>query len=70
MEDDTRGFLVMVVNTIAVVFIFMMAHVIAGIYFGLGFFDESPKWSNYLYYLIFFISLFYVIRYIKRKWKL
>ncbi len=70
MEDDTRGFLVLIVNTISIVFIWMMTHVLLGIYFGLAFFEETPGWKNYLYYVILLASLFFLIRFIRRKWKL
>ncbi|MBC7535352.1 MAG: hypothetical protein H7258_06635 [Ferruginibacter sp.] len=70
MEDDTRGFLVLIVNTISMVFIWLMLNVVAGIYFNLAFFEDKPRWGNYIYYLAFLTSLFYLIRYLRRKWKL
>ena len=70
MEDDTRGFLVLIVNTISVVFIWMMTNVLLGIYFGLAFFEETPGWKNYLYYVFLLVSFFFLVRFIRRKWKL
>lgn len=70
MEDDTRGFLILIVNTIAVVLLWMIANVLVGIYFNFAFFEGTPTWKNILYYIAFLISLFFLIRYIRRKWKL
>jgi hypothetical protein len=70
MEDDTRKFLILILNTISLVFIWMMLNVLAGIYFGLAFFEGTPGWKNYIYYLLFLSSLFFLVRYLARKWKL
>ncbi|MEO6537685.1 MAG: hypothetical protein ABIT07_01740 [Ferruginibacter sp.] len=69
MEDDTRGFLILIVNTIATVLIWMIANVLVGIYFNLAFFEDRPGWKNVVYYLGFLVSLFLLIRYLRRKWK-
>ncbi|MEO7523262.1 MAG: hypothetical protein ABIT58_04170 [Ferruginibacter sp.] len=70
MEDDTRDFLVLIVNTISLVFIWMALNVVAGIYFELGFFEGRPSWKNYIYYAALLISLFMLIKHLRRKWKL
>ena len=69
MEDDARYFFVKIMNTISWVFIWMMANVIAGIYFELAFFEGEPGWQNYLYYTALLVSFFFLIRYLRRKWK-
>ena len=70
MEDDTRNFLILIVNTISIVFIWMALNVLAGIYFELAFFDDRPGWKTYIYYAAFLTSLFFLIKYLMRKWKL
>ena len=70
MEDDTRGFLILIVNTIAIVLLWMIANVLVGIYLNFAFFEDKPTWKNILYYIAFLISLFFLIRYLRRKWKL
>ena len=70
MEDDTRGFLILIVNTIAIVLLWMIANVLVGIYLNFAFFEGKPTWKNILYYITFLISLFFLIRYLRRKWKL
>jgi len=70
MEEDTTKFLLLIVNTIALVLLWMIVHVLLGIYFEFGFFDKSPGWKNILYYLFFIVSLLIIIRYLKKKWKM
>lgn len=69
MEDETRDFLVLIVNTIALVLIWMIANVLAGIYFKLAFFTGRPGIGNIIYYLFALASLFFLVRQLSRKWK-
>jgi hypothetical protein len=69
IEDDTRQFLLLIVNTIAIVLIWMIANMLAGIFFGLAFFEQKPDWKNILYYICFITSLFFLIKHLKNKWK-
>ena len=43
MEDDTRAFLVLVLNTMALVLLWMIANVLVGIYMGYAFFEERHR---------------------------
>ncbi len=70
MEDDTREFLVRILNTVAIVLLWMMVNVFIGIYKNFAFFDEQPDWTNYLYYAFLAISFIVLIIHLKRKWKL
>lgn len=70
MEDDTRAFLVLIINTIAWVLLWMIANVLVGIYWGYAFFDESISWKNIVYYIISFSTFILLIWHIRRKWKL
>lgn len=70
MENETRDFLVRIVNTISLILLWMMANVLMGIYFELGFFEGTPSIYNLLYYIGSSTSLFFVIRFLKRKWNL
>jgi hypothetical protein len=69
MEDDTRKFLLTIVNTIAMILIWMIAQVLAGIYFDLAFFENRPSIFNIAYYLFFVSTLILLFIYIRRKWK-
>jgi len=70
MEDDTREFLVKIVNTISMVLLWMIACVFFGIFLDFAFFDGTPNWKNIVFYILFLISLGFLIRYLMRKWKL
>ena len=52
------------------VLLWMMANTIAGIKYGLAFFEGHPSWKNYIYYIAALISLFFVIRYLRKKWSI
>lgn len=70
MEDETRAFLIKILQTISIVLLWMMANVFIGIYRGLAFFDDKPNWKNYLYYILFLASLAALVIHLKRKWKM
>lgn len=70
MEDETREFLLRIVNTVSIVLLWMMVNVFIGIYKGFAFFEERPGWTNYVYYAFALISLVALIFHLKRKWKL
>ena len=70
MEDDTRAFLVLILNTIALVLLWMIANVLVGIYLGYAFFEGSPGWKNIVYYILTIASFILLIRHIRRKWNL
>lgn len=69
MEDETRVFLVKIVQTISEVLLWMMVNVYAGIYHELAFFDGRPGWKNIIYYVLFLATLVFLIWHIRRKWK-
>jgi len=69
MEDETRDFLVLIANTLALVLMWMMLHVFLGIVLELGFFEGSPEWKHILYYLFFIASLLALGTYLKKKWR-
>ncbi len=70
MEDDTRAFLVLIINTIALVLLWMIANVLVGIYWGYAFFDDSISWKNIVYYIISLSTFILLIWHIRRRWKL
>jgi ABC-type glycerol-3-phosphate transport system permease component len=70
MEDETREFLVRILNTVAIVLLWMMVNVFIGIYKGYAFFEVKPDWTNYIYYVFLIISFITLVIHLKRKWKL
>lgn len=69
MEDDTRQYLLLIVNTISIVLLWMMACVFFGIFLGYGFFEDRPDWKNILFYIFFLGTMGFLVRYLVRKWK-
>jgi hypothetical protein len=70
MEDDTREFLIRIVHTISLTLIWMIANMMIGIYYGLGFFENSPGWQNILYYVLSLSSLIWLLLNLRRRWRL
>lgn len=70
MEEETREFLILIVNTISLVLLWMMVNVFVGIYKGLGFFEQVPEWKNFAYYFFLIISFIFLVLHLKKKWKL
>ena len=70
MEDNTREFLVRIMQTISLLLLWLMLNVFAGMYKGLAYFEDTPGWKNYVYYVLSLASLIALILHLKRKWKL
>ncbi len=70
MEDDTRAFLVRIMQTVSLVMLWMLVNVYIGIYKDYGFFEERPNWTNYLFYAFLIITFILLLRHLRRKWKL
>lgn len=70
MEEDTKAFLIRIMQTVSIVLLWMMVNVFIGIYKNYAFFEGHPDWTNYLYYAFFLVSLLALIIHLKRKWKL
>ena len=70
MEDESKAFLVKIIQTISIVMLWMLVNVYIGIYKDYGFFENRANWTNYLFYAFFLISLVLLIWHLRRKWKL
>ena len=70
MEDETRDFLVRIMQTISIVLLWMMINVFIGIYKNYSFFEDRTDWTNYVYYVFLVFSFIILIIHLKRKWKL
>ena len=55
---------------ISMVLLWMIACVFFGIFLDFAFFEGAPNWKNIIFYILFLISLGFLIRYLIRKWKL
>jgi len=70
IEDETREFLVRILQTISIVLLWMVLNVFFGFYKDYAFFDRHPNWTNYLFYILSAASLVMLIIHLRRKWKL
>ena len=70
IEDETREFLIRILQTVSIVLLWMMVNVFIGIYKGYAFFEDKPGWANYIYYAFLVISFLFLLFHLKRKWKL
>ncbi len=69
MEDETRAFLVLILNSIALTLIWMIANMMVGIYIGLAFFEGSPNWKNIVYYILALGTFILLVKRLRSKWK-
>jgi hypothetical protein len=70
IENDTKEFLVRIIQTISWVMIWMLVNTYIGIYKDYGFFENRPNWTNYLFYLFLIGSFIALVIHLRRKWKL
>jgi hypothetical protein len=69
MEPEIREFLIRIMQTVSMGLVWLLVNMSIGIYFGFGFFEDSPSLWNYIFYVWFIISLILLIRYFRHKWK-
>jgi hypothetical protein len=69
MEPDMIEFLVRIVQTLSMGLLWLLVNMTVGIYFGFGFFEDTPSIGNYIYYLFFLLTLGLLIFYFRKKWK-
>ena len=70
MENETREFLVKILQTVSIVLLWMMVNVFIGIYKGYAFFEKEAGWANYSYYAFLLISFVFLVFHLRRKWKI
>jgi ABC-type glycerol-3-phosphate transport system permease component len=68
MEQDTRIFFILIVNSIALVLLWMIGGIFFGIFLGYGFFDSRPDWKNMIFYITGLLTLFLLVRHLVKKW--
>ena len=69
MEPDVRAFLVRIVQSLSMGLVWLLVNMTLGIYFGLGFFENTPSLWNYIFYVWFLGSLVLLLLYFRKKWK-
>ena len=69
MEPDVRAFLIRIVQSLSMAMVWLLVNMTLGIYFELGFFENTPSLWNYIFYVWFLGSLVLLLLYFRKKWK-
>jgi hypothetical protein len=70
MEPDIKNFLYKVMSSFSMSLLWLLINSTIGIAFNYGFFENRPSLGNYIFYTWFLGSLYFLIVYLKKKWKL
>lgn len=70
MEPEVRNYFSKIVSSLSVGLLWLFINSTLGIGLDLAFFDKHPKLVNYIFYAWFLISLFLLLLFYKKKWKL
>jgi len=69
IENDTKQFLITIVQTVSTLILWLLINILVGIYFKLGLFEQRPSVINIIYYTAFVIGCILLIKYFTKKWK-
>ena len=68
MEDDTRLFLITIMQTVSLLILWLLINIFVGLYLKFGLFDSRPSLKNIIYYAVFIIGCFFLFKHVKKKW--
>ena len=69
-DPEIKKFFVKILNSVALGLFWMMACAIAGIYYEFGYTNGKPLIYTIIFYAGMVISLFFLIRYLYKTWKI
>jgi uncharacterized membrane protein (DUF373 family) len=69
MENDTKAFLALLVQTISSIILWFLINILLGLYLQYGLFKQKPSLINIGYYLFFIVGSFFIAKYFVKKWK-
>lgn len=70
MEPDAKKFFSKIINSLSVGLLWLLVNSTVGIAFNFAFFTTRPAIGNYIFYAWFLISLFLLLLFYKKLWKL
>jgi hypothetical protein len=70
MEPDIKNFLSRVLSSLSMTLLWLLVNSTIGIGFNYGFFETKPTTGNYIFYLWFLLSFFFLVVYLLKKWKI
>jgi len=68
-EPEVKDFLKRIVSSVFLGLLWLMLSMTFGIYFGFLFVNEKISIGNILFYLFFFLSFIFLIRFYLKTWK-
>jgi cytochrome c biogenesis protein CcdA len=69
MEPEVKKYFRKILNSFGIGFLWMFGIATAGFYFELALVDDTIRWYNYLFYVIFGLTLILLIRFYYKLWK-
>ena len=69
MEDETRWFFIVIVQTVSSLVLWLLVNILCGLYFGLALFNGAPSLKNYIYYALALVSFIFLVKHFVKKWK-
>jgi hypothetical protein len=69
LDDETRRYFSRIISSFFTGLFWMLVMSMLAFYFGLAVPDGRLRWYNILFYVLFLLSLAWLIRYFYRKWK-
>ncbi len=70
IEPEVKSFLSRIATSLSVGLLWLLVNSTIGIGFNFAFFENKPTIGNYIFYSWFLLSLFLLIIFYKKKWKL
>ncbi len=70
IEPEVKSFLSRIATSLSVGLLWLLVNSTIGIGFNFAFFENKPTLGNYIFYSWFLLSLFLLIIFYRKKWKL
>ena len=69
MDPEVRRYFQRIMKSFGVVSLWLMVMAVAGLYLRLGYFINGLDWYNGIFYFIFFVTLFLMLRFLYNVWR-
>ena len=69
VEPEVKSFLSKIVTSLSVGLLWLLINSTIGIGFNFAFFENKPSVGNYIFYVWFLVSLFFLIKLYRKLWR-
>ena len=69
MDPEVKRFFQKIMTSFGVCFFWLMLMAALGLYLRLGYFFNGLDWYNGIFYFVFLVSLFFVLRFLFKVWR-